>query len=118
MTSNSLTERYMIAMNRIAKWRVVFCGWQLGTRRKGDPECDALGEHREATILQRVELTATAKLLIEKGVFTLEEFQQAMIDESELLEQDYQEKFPGMRATDIGIQYDQRAIKTMKNWRQ
>jgi len=117
MPNNNLTERYVAAMNRIAKWRQPFCSWQLGSRLKGDPECDAVRDHREATILQRVELTAVTKLLIDKGVFTMEEFQKGMIDECALLEQDYQKKFPGMQATDIGIQYDQRAAETMKNWK-
>jgi len=115
--NDNLTQRYMAAMNKIAKWRSVLAGQQLGTRPLGDPECDAVRDHREATILQRVELTAVSKLLIDKGVFTVEELQQGMIDECALLEQDYQKKFPGMRATDTGIEYDRRAVHTMRHWK-
>lgn len=111
-----LVERYYAAMNRLTKWRAVFAGWQLGTRPKGDPECDAVRDHREATICLRVEVSALSKLLIDKGIFTLEEYQQGLINEAELLSKDYEKKFPGMKATDIGIQYDRRAAETMKDW--
>lgn len=40
-------ERTMNALNILTKWRVLFTGWQLGTRPKGDPEGDAVREHRE-----------------------------------------------------------------------
>jgi hypothetical protein len=42
---------YMAALNRLCKWRAIFAGWQLGTRAKGDPESDAVRDHREVTIL-------------------------------------------------------------------
>jgi hypothetical protein len=61
-------------LNRLAKWRTVFAGWQLGTRAKGDPESDAVRDHREATILQRAELTALTSLLIKKQIITAAEF--------------------------------------------
>jgi hypothetical protein len=51
------------ALNRVAKWRGLFAGWQLGTRPKGDPECDAVRDHREITILLRVEASALTRLL-------------------------------------------------------
>jgi hypothetical protein len=113
----NLAQRYQNAMNKITKWRAVFAGQQLGTRSKDDPECQAIRDHREVTILLRVEVTAITKLLIDKGICTLEELQQATIDEAELLEQDYEKRFPGMRATDIGMQYDHRAAQTMKHWK-
>jgi hypothetical protein len=33
------------ALQKLAKWRLIFAGWQLGTRLKGDPECDAVRDH-------------------------------------------------------------------------
>src|SRR5438067_1656730 len=39
------------ALNRLTKWRSVFCGWQLGTRSSTDPEAQAVRDHREATML-------------------------------------------------------------------
>ena len=113
----SLQQKFDQAMNRLAKWRSVFAGWQLGTRPLGDPECDAVRDHREVTIMMRAEHNAMLKLLTDRGVFTIEDFQKAMIDEGELLHKDYERKFPGMKATDMGIEYDARAVETMKNWR-
>lgn len=116
--AESLTQRCHAALNRLTKWKSVFTGWQLGTRALGDPEADALRDHREVTILLRCEMTVASKLLIEKGVFTLEEWQKAMIEEAGLLEKDYEEKFPGFRATDIGLDVDvQKAHETTKRWK-
>jgi hypothetical protein len=39
------------ALERLAKWRTLFAGWQLGTRPKGEPESDAVRDHREATLM-------------------------------------------------------------------
>lgn len=39
------------ALNRVTKWRSIFTGWQLGTRAKGDPEGDAVRDHRELSII-------------------------------------------------------------------
>jgi hypothetical protein len=118
LSKKDIEQLYYAAMNRITKWKAVFAGWQLGTRLQDDPECKAVKDHREITILLRVEVTALSKILIDKGICTLEEFQQAGIDEAELLEQDYERRFPGMRAFEGGIHYDiARAAETMKDWR-
>jgi hypothetical protein len=113
-----LAERCYNAVNKLAKWRSVFAGWQLGTRAKGDPECDAVRDHREVTILMRAELSAITRLMLDRGVFDQDEFQLAMIEEAELLSKDYEKKFPGCKATDIGIQIDiSKAGETMRHWR-
>jgi hypothetical protein len=77
------------ALNRVAKWRGVLAGWQLGTRAKGDPESDAVRDHREATILLRVEVTALTGLLLEKGLITQEELQNAYEGEANFLNDTY-----------------------------
>ncbi len=115
--SKDLAQKCYDACNRLTKWRSVFAGWQLGTRLQDDPECQAVKDHREVTILLRAEVSALTKLFIDKGIFTEEEFQQGMIEEAELLSQDYENRFPGMKATDLGIQYDRRAMETMKHWK-
>jgi len=116
MTIEELSQRYHSTLNRLTKWRSVFAGWQLGTRAKGDPECDAVRDHREVTIILRTEVTALSGLLIKKGLITQEEYLQAIIEEADLLSNDYEKRFPGMAATDIGIRYDKRAAETMKDW--
>lgn len=104
--------------NRLAKWRSVFAGWQLGTRTDSDPECQAVRDHREATMLLRAEVNALTACLIEAGVFTARQYTEQVILESEHLSDAYARRFPGMTATDAGITYDPpRAAKTMKGWR-
>lgn len=93
-------------LNVLAKWRLVLAGWQLGTRAKGDPESDAVRDAAEARLILRVEVTAITRLLIEKGVFTAEEFTAAVQDEARLLNEAYARKFPGFRATPNGITLD------------
>ena len=116
--NTNLANKMHKSLNRLTKWRSVFAGWQLGTRPTGDPECDAIRDHREVTILLRAEVTTLTKLLMDKGVFTQEEHAKELTAEAELLSKDYESKFPGMKATDIGIEYDvQVAAKTMKNWK-
>ena len=107
------------ALNRLAKWRVVFTGWQLGTRLKGDAEGDAVRDHREVTILLRAEVSALVGLLAAKGVFTLDEWTSALGTEAELLALDYARRFPGLCAVDDGIEiYDvDKARQTTKGWR-
>lgn len=108
----------MRALNRLAKWRTLFAGWQLGTRLKGDPESDAVRDHREATILLRAEVSALVGLLLEKKVFTLEEWGAALEHEANLLSRAYEQKFPGVRATDDGLDIDLvRARAWMQGWK-
>lgn len=107
----------MQALNRLAKWRTVMAGWQLGTRAKGDPECDAVRDHREATLLMRAEVNALASLLVEKGVFTHDEWSAQLVIEANACSTQLEERFPGFSATDIGLAMDARAADTTKGWR-
>lgn len=108
------------ALNTLTKWRTLFAGWQLGTRPKGDPEGDAVRDHRELTILLRAEVTAIAALLIRKGVLSLDEWTSALADEARALNYDYEEKFPGVTADESGLQMDLEKIRQagwMDNWK-
>lgn len=108
----------MSAVQRLAKWRAVFAGWQLGTRAKGDPECDAVRDHREVTILLRAEVNALTGMLIKKGVFTAEEFTAQLEEEAEHLSAQYARRFPGFKATDIGMDMNiALARDTMQGWK-
>ena len=105
-------------MNKLTKWRGVFMGWQLGTRMKGDPEADAVRDHREVTITLRAETSALTGILIKKGIITLDEFYDSLIEEAHLLDKDYESKFPGIKTTENSIEYNiEVASKTMKNWK-
>lgn len=106
------------ALNVLAKWRVLFTGWQLGTRPKGDPEGDAVRDHRELTILLRAEVTAFTALLREKGVFTDDEWLAALEHEAKLLNAAYERRFPGVTASEDGLRIDPRLVEPwMKGWK-
>jgi len=107
-------------LNRLAKWRALLSGWQLGTRAKGDPESDAVRDHREATLILRAEQSALSQLLIAKGVFTADEWNDQVAKEADLLCMALEAKFPGVRATDDGLAMDMPTIQAagwMKGWR-
>jgi len=105
------------ALNRVAKWRMLLTGWQLGTRPKGDPEGDAVRDHREATLMLRVDVTALTHLLISKGLVTEEEYFDAVVLAAQDLDDVYSKRFPGVRTTDDGLVMDQRVAEWMENWR-
>jgi hypothetical protein len=103
------------ALNKLTKWRSIFAGWQLGTRPKGEPESDAVRDHREVTVLMRAELNALVTLLIKNGTFSREEWLRCLANEADLLSKAYEMKFPGMHATEDGIEMDVRqAQETMR----
>jgi hypothetical protein len=94
------------ALNRLAKWRTILTGWQLGTRAKGDPVSDAVRDHREVTLLLRAEVSGLAALLIEKGIFTADEWDHQMTIEAAHLEGHLETMFPGAKAADDGMHID------------
>lgn len=105
-------------LNKLAKWRTVFAGWQLGTRPKGDPEADAVRDHREATILLRAEQSALVRLLIEKKIVAQEDWTSALQKEALQLDKDYERRFPGFTTSEYGIDIDVHlAQQTMKGWK-
>jgi hypothetical protein len=105
-------------LQRLGKWRMVFAGWQLGTRPKGDPEGDAVRDDREVTMAMRAEINALTLLMIKKGVFTAEEFTEQLQEESRHLCEQYERRFPGFKATDDGMHMDlQIARDTTAGWR-
>lgn len=112
-----MSEAYMKSLNRLAKWRSVFAGWQLGTRPSSDPECQAVRDHREVSLILRAEVSALVGLLVKKGVFTKEEFSIALGDEADMADADLQRRFPGISSTEHGMQFDSRAQETMKGWK-
>lgn len=105
------------AFERLAKWRSVFTGWQLGTRLSTDPEAQAVRDHREVTMFLRVEVTGLTRILLEKGIVTSEELDAIMGDEADRLSAMYEKKFPGMKAQDYGMSMTAEAAETMKGWK-
>lgn len=105
-------------IERLGKWRMIFAGWQLGTRAKGDPEGDAVRDHREVTMLMRAELSAVSALMIRKGIYTADEFMDQMLEEAKFLCEAYERRFPGIKATDYGMHLDVAIARdTMQGWK-
>jgi hypothetical protein len=118
MADLTLPQRLDKALQRLTKWRAVFAGWQLGTRHKDDPEAQAVKDHREVTILMRAELNALMTLMIQKDVFTLAEYQEALLAEAVQADKDMESRFPGYKATDWGLSVDvEKAAKTTQGWK-
>lgn len=114
----TLEERLRAAFEKLAKWRAVFAGWQLGTRVKGDPESDAVRDHRELTIFLRAEVNALTALLLKKGVCTQEELQKQMLEETIALDVMYERKFPGFTSEPYGMVASLPDVaNTMKGWK-
>ena len=108
------------ALNVLCKWRNLYAAWQLGTRLDTDAEFLAVRDHREVTIILRVEHTALTDLLLRKGVITGEELQSAVEREAIALDKAYEKRWPGVRATENGLSYDLRRIQRegwMAGWR-
>lgn len=106
------------ALNRLTKWRTVLAGWQLGTRSDTDAECQAVRDHREATLILRAEVSAIIDLLVAKGVCTRAELEAAIVESADFYSDSYARKFPGFTATDNGLSMDPtKAADTMRGWR-
>lgn len=107
-------------LNVLAKWRSLLAGWQLGTRPDTDAECRAVRDHREVTLLLRAEVSALVGLLVQKGVFTAEEWYDSLGTEAIQLNQDMESRFPGVKATPTGLTFDLRVVERagwMKGWK-
>jgi hypothetical protein len=109
--------RARAALEVLGKWLTLLTGWQLGTRPKGDPEGDAVRDHREATLMLRVEQSALAAVLLEKGVITSQEWADALEREARQLNADLEKRFPGVTASAEGLRIDRRALPWMKGWK-
>ena len=84
---------------------------------KGDPEAAAVRDAAEQRIMQRVELSALASLLIKKGVFTIDEFNEELIVEAAALEKALERRFPGFKAQDNGMDVNLALARdTMHGW--
>ena len=59
--------------------------------------------HRMTTLVLRAEMNALVAVLIKDGTVTMEQVQQAMLDEIALAESDMEHRFPGAKATDFGM---------------
>lgn len=109
-------EELSRVLNKLAKWRTLFAGWQLGTRSIDDPECRAVRDHREVTLFLRAEVSALVTLLIRSGVFTEQDWHDALHDEAVRLDQDLEKRFPGVSTSEIGLTFDTSRAAEIQSW--
>lgn len=112
--STDSARRMSAALNRLAKWRSWFAGWQLGTQSTSHGPTRALRDATEARLLMRAELTALTSVLLTKGLMTEDEIREAVAREADFLSESLSKRFPGVEATDHGLTMDARAFETMR----
>jgi hypothetical protein len=100
---NSPAARYERALNRVAKWRSILAGRIVGTRPDNDPETQGIRDMLDKLVILRVEVTTLTRLLLEKRVFTAEEFFIAGAEEADAINKMYADEWPGITAEDYGI---------------
>lgn len=97
-------DRSTAALNRLCKWRTVFAGWMFGSQPESYGPTQAMRDFTDARLIQRAEVSALVTLLIEKGVFTVDEMNEAVAREADFLSKSLERKFPGAKATDVGLE--------------
>ena len=107
-------ERMHEAVDRLSKWRAWFAGWQLGTRPATDGPTRAVRDATEARLILRAEMSALTALMLEKGVFTEEEWAEAVADNANHLNATLTKRFPGVETTRIGLSMTPAAAETMR----
>lgn len=94
---------YERTLNRLCKWRTVFVGWCFGSKADNTPGVKGLRDAVDARLVARVELSALTALLIEKGVFTADEFKSQIVIECDEYQKMLEAQFPGYVAIEHGI---------------
>jgi hypothetical protein len=95
-------------LNKLCKWRMIFAGWHLGsktltTNGRATPGVAAMRDLMDKWLIMRAESSALAMLLRDKGLFTNEEFQDAIMKEAALLDKELESVFPEFKTSDLGI---------------
>jgi hypothetical protein len=114
MTDPTIARIAAASLNRLAKWRAVFAGWQLGTRPRGDGESEAVRDHREVTMLLRAEVNALTRILLDQKVVDQDTLTRVVGEEAEYLSRAYEDKFPGATAVDDGVSFTPEFAETAR----
>ena len=112
-------EQAAAALQRLGKWRAHFAGWVFGTRLKDDPQCEWARDTAEKLLLLRAEVSPLTRLLVDARVFDQEPFSIQLGQEAVALSNMIEERWPGITATDSGLNYDLHGIQQagwMKRW--
>lgn len=103
----------MAALNRLCKWRMFFAGWTYGTQPGTHGPTRALRDATDARLIARAEISALTNLLVEKGIFTTDEFAEVLAREADFLSEGLAKLYPGFTATDTGLDVHSDAAETM-----
>jgi hypothetical protein len=87
------------ALEKLCKWRSVLAGWHHGTKSMTAPGTKAMRDLMDKWLVMRCESSALAELLVEKGVFSAEEFANQVYKEAALLDKQMERLFPGFRTS-------------------
>ena len=103
---NTLKNYYARLMNRVVQWKEILANWELGTKDDTDGTYRAVQDAREGDIRRSVKLEALTELLLARGLIRPEELIEKQIELAVRLDQAYEAKFPGAKATRDGIEID------------
>lgn len=102
---------------RLQRWPIGLIGEFTGTRTDKDPQARAARRWIRRLLMTQAEQLATFSLLMDKGVFTKEEYLDAFQKAARTLCMELEGQFPGLKARDDGISIDiAKAHETMKDW--
>lgn len=114
----ALQKELSAAMQKLCKWRMLFCGKWMGTASRTNTQAQCIRDVFSQLVLVRAEVNAITKILVDKKVVSHEEFCQVTIKEVELLDESYKQEFPGFESTSYGVQSTdiKLAAKTTEFW--
>jgi hypothetical protein len=99
----SLPGRLRAAMEKLGKWRGLYAGWWFGTRRLDEAQARAARDNFDRTIMLRCEVNAFTALCLQKGLWSVGEWQQQLLEEIERMDAALEEKWPGFRTDSTGL---------------
>lgn len=91
------------AMRRARQVGRLTVGRIFGTTPNTDGRYLAIMDLEERAIFCRAEVNAITAILMKKGLFTKDEFDEQLVDELNYLAKLYADKFPEVEFTEIGI---------------
>lgn len=102
----SLKNYYTKLMDRVVHWKVVLANWQLGTRDANNGPFQALQDLHESLLRKQVKLDALTEILVNRGFVSPEALLEKQIEVAVRLDQSLESRFPGVKATDAGLDID------------
>lgn len=110
----SLKEYYAKLMTRVVQWKEILANWQLGTKDDNDGAFRAVQDAHEGAMRKGVKLDALVELLLSKGTIRAEELIEKQIELAVRLDKAMEDKFPGVKAADDGLEVDEEVYAATK----